>query len=44
MRSNGVLMPLSSLPAPHGIGDFGTEAFVFVDYLGLLLNYNDTRN
>ena len=33
MRKNGVLMPLSSLPSSHGIGDLGPRAFSFVDYL-----------
>lgn len=32
-RSSGVLMPLSSLPSPHGIGTMGREAFRFVDFL-----------
>lgn len=29
----GVLLPLSSLPAPHGIGDFGEDAYKFIDWL-----------
>lgn len=29
----GVLFPVSSLPAPHGIGDFGEDAFKFIDWL-----------
>ena len=33
MRRNGILMPLSSLPARHGIGDFGPQTYQFVDYL-----------
>ena len=32
-RSSGVLLHLSSLPGPHGIGDFGPDAFRFVDWL-----------
>ena len=32
-RSSGVLMPLSSLPSPHGIGTMGKCAFEFVDFL-----------
>ncbi|MBU2236350.1 4-alpha-glucanotransferase, partial [Patescibacteria group bacterium] len=32
-RQSGVLMHISSLPSPYGIGDFGTEAFKFVDFL-----------
>ena len=31
MRVAGVLMPIASLPSPYGIGDFGKEAFEFVD-------------
>ncbi len=32
-RSSGVLLQITSLPGPHGIGDFGPEAFHFVDWL-----------
>ena len=32
-RSSGVLMHLTSLPGRFGIGDFGPEAFRFVDFL-----------
>ncbi|HWI09751.1 MAG TPA: 4-alpha-glucanotransferase [Burkholderiaceae bacterium] len=32
-RSAGVLLHLSSLPGPHGIGDLGPDAFHFVDWL-----------
>ena len=33
MRESGILMPVSSLPGPYGIGCFGKEAFEFVDFL-----------
>lgn len=33
MRSSGVLMHLSSLPAPYGIGTMGKQAKQFVDFL-----------
>ncbi|MGM9629115.1 4-alpha-glucanotransferase [Butyricicoccus sp.] len=33
MRSSGVLMPLSSLPSPYGIGTIGQAAREFVDFL-----------
>ena len=33
MRSNGILMHLSSLPSPYGIGSMGKPAHDFVDYL-----------
>ena len=33
MRTSGVLMHISSLPSPYGIGTFGREAFQFVDFL-----------
>ena len=33
MRESGILMPVSSLPGPYGIGCFGREAFKFVDFL-----------
>lgn len=32
-RSSGLLCHITSLPGPHGIGDFGAEAFRFVDFL-----------
>ncbi len=32
-RSAGVLLHITSLPGPHGVGDFGPEAFRFVDWL-----------
>ncbi|SFC87361.1 malto-oligosyltrehalose synthase [Spirosoma endophyticum] len=32
-RSAGILMPVTSLPSPFGIGDFGPEAFAFADFL-----------
>lgn len=32
-RAAGVLLHVTSLPGPHGIGDFGPEAFRFVDWL-----------
>ncbi|MBQ3072430.1 MAG: 4-alpha-glucanotransferase [Oscillospiraceae bacterium] len=32
-RSSGILMPISSLPSPHGIGTFGKAAYAFADFL-----------
>ncbi|NLV76062.1 MAG: 4-alpha-glucanotransferase, partial [Tissierellia bacterium] len=32
-RSSGILMHISSLPGEYGIGDFGKEAYEFVDFL-----------
>ncbi|MBQ0038426.1 MAG: 4-alpha-glucanotransferase [Clostridiales bacterium] len=32
-RSCGILMPISSLPSPYGIGTFGKAAYDFVDFL-----------
>ncbi|MCR5430869.1 MAG: 4-alpha-glucanotransferase [Eubacterium sp.] len=32
-RSAGILMPISSLPSPYGIGTFGSKAYKFVDHL-----------
>ena len=32
-RSCGVLMPMSSLPSPYGIGTMGKSAYDFVDFL-----------
>lgn len=33
MRQCGILMPISSLPGPGGIGTMGREAYAFVDFL-----------
>lgn len=33
MRSSGILMHISSLPSPYGIGTLGKEAYQFVDFL-----------
>ncbi|MEG0771938.1 4-alpha-glucanotransferase [Clostridium sp.] len=32
-RSSGILMHITSLPSPYGIGTFGKEAYAFVDFL-----------
>ena len=32
-RSSGILMPMSSLPSPYGIGTMGKAAYEFVDFL-----------
>jgi len=32
-RSSGVLLPISSLPSPYGIGNFGADARKWVDFL-----------
>ena len=32
-RSSGILLHISSLPSPYGIGSFGREAYAFVDQL-----------
>ena len=32
-HKSGILMPVSSLPAKYGIGDFGKCAFDFIDFL-----------
>ena len=34
-RASGILMPIFSLPSKYGIGDFGKEAYNFVDFLSL---------
>ena len=33
MRTSGILMHISSLPSPGGIGDLGAEAYAFADFL-----------
>ena len=32
-RAGGILLPISSLPSPYGIGCFSKEAYEFVDFL-----------
>jgi len=32
-RSSGLLLHITSLPSPHGLGDLGSEAYSFVDFL-----------
>jgi len=32
-RAAGVLLHVTSLPGPHGVGDFGPDAYRFVDWL-----------
>ena len=32
-RASGILVHISSLPSPYGIGDIGPDAYSFVDYL-----------
>ena len=33
MRKSGILMPMSSLPSPYGIGTMGKSAYRFIDFL-----------
>ena len=33
MRASGILLPVTSLPSPYGIGCFSKEAYEFVDQL-----------
>ena len=33
MKEKGILLPIFSLPSKYGIGDFGYEAYEFVDIL-----------
>lgn len=33
MRNGGILMHISSLPSPYGIGTLGREAYEFIDFL-----------
>ncbi|MBV9125295.1 MAG: hypothetical protein JO112_18210, partial [Planctomycetes bacterium] len=35
VRSAGILLHPTSLPGPHGIGDFGRAAFAWVDALAV---------
>lgn len=33
MRKSGIILPVSSLPSPYGIGTLGKAAFTFIDFL-----------
>jgi len=33
MRASGILMPIASLPSPHGIGSFSKSAYDFIEQL-----------
>ncbi len=33
MRTSGILLPITSVPSPYGIGTFGAKAYEFVDFL-----------
>ena len=33
MRTSGILMHITSLPSPYGVGTMGSEAYKFVDFL-----------
>ena len=35
MRTNGILLALSSLPSKYGIGSFGNESYEFIDLLNV---------
>ena len=32
-RSSGILLPITALPSPHGIGTLGRAAYEFADFL-----------
>src|SRR5210317_222294 len=32
-RASGILLPVFSLPSAYGIGDFGSQALAFLDFL-----------
>ena len=34
-RKSGILLPVSALPSPYGIGSFGKAAYEFVDLLAV---------
>ena len=38
-RGSGVLMHISSLPGPYGIGTLGESAYKFVDFLVLIFEF-----
>ena len=39
-RSSGILLHITSLPGPYGIGEIGKEAKLFIDNLELGLVFN----
>ena len=32
-RASGILLPISALPSPYGIGTLGKAAYAFADFL-----------
>lgn len=38
MRTSGILLPISGLPSRHGIGDFGVDAYQFIDIINEMGN------
>ncbi len=34
VRSSGILLHVTSLPSPYGVGDLGPSSYEFVDFLG----------
>ena len=38
MRESGILMHITSLPAPYGIGTMGKDAYAFVDFLDRIVH------
>lgn len=35
MRKSGILLPITSLPSPYGIGTMGKSAYQFIDFLSM---------
>ena len=33
MRGSGILMHITSLPGPYGVGSLGKHAYAFIDFL-----------
>ena len=42
-RNAGILMAISSLPSPYGIGTLGKDAYEFVDLAGTSGRTNNIR-
>ena len=41
MKERGILLPIFSLPSKYGVGDFGNEAYEFIDILSEIEENNE---
>ena len=44
MRQSGILLPVTSLPSPYGIGTMGKAAYNWIDFLERSYDKNGSRD